>query len=956
MSFEQPWALSLLALLPLFAVLARWSRSGLERGRAMASTILRTLLFAALVLSLAEARWISTSHRTATMFLLDHSLSVPMDVQSRSLEWVKDQLSKLPKDDRAGVIVFGGESMIEISPSDRPALTGPHSVVTRAATDIGAALRLALAVFPEGYQRRIVLLSDGNENRGHALAEAELARAHGAVIDVFPLRYDYADEVWVEALRVPSNPQLKEPFEVSAVVNAQRAGPARLAFYRNGALLALRDVELAQGKNVFTIPQKIEASGLYAYQAVVEKPGDGISQNNEASGVAAARGGSRVAVIPGEAVDAETLVPALRQEGLEPVVVAPESLTGLADLAMFDAIVLANIEAAQLPAGVMPRMEAAVHDAGVGFIMIGGEKSYGPGGYRGTPIEDLLPVTMEQPQRRVLPNGALCLILHTCEIPDGNFWAKEIGLAALNVLTPYDFMGVLNYGMGGESWVFEMQTVTDKPKLANLIQGASPGDMPSFDATLRMAHKGLSGVKAASKHIVIISDADPSGPSQDLVDAIVADRITISTVAIFPHGRSDIEKMATVAAYAKGRFYHVTDPSKLPQIFTKEAATLQRSMIIEGTIPPVVLARSEAIKGIAPAEIPPLHGYVLTATKPLAVTSLGAPIAKKHGDTEADQFDALLVEWTHGLGRTLAFTSDAKPRWAQDWVPWEHYRKFWSQAVRSVLRTVPRAPFAVDTEIQGGKGRIIVDAVDEQGRFLHTLEFAGSVTGPRAGKANLAFRQTGPGRYEAEFEAEDPGLYTVTASFAGAHDEKGYITQGVPLSYAAEYRDLRTNAALLDRLRELTGGRRLSAESPVYAPLPLAAGIATPLWPFLLALVLALFPVDIFIRRVAVEWKPLARRAWTALSLPWKRPLRRPAEMPATIHALARRKEEVRVEQLQPATTPVELDEVAGSPRPLAPAEAGPKSAPPAAATPSPEPADEYMRRLLEAKKKAKEK
>jgi hypothetical protein len=507
-------------------------------------------------------------------------------------------------------------------------------------------------------------------------------------------------------------------------------------------------------------------------------------------------------------------------------------------------------------------------------------------------------------------------------------------------------MGVLDYGTNGDEWIFPLQPVADKAKLKDLIQKASPGDMPGFDGTLQLAHAALKGVNAASRHVVIISDADPSGPSRPLIEAMVKDRITITTVAIGPHGSSDLEKMAAVARVSGGRFYEVKDANTLPQIFIKEAATLQRSMIIEGQVPPVVLAGSDALTGLPRDALPPLLGYTLTTPKPLSRTSLGAPVPKDAGPLEpGDAYDALLVEWTHGLGRTAAFTSDAKPRWARDWVGWTHYRKFWSQLVRSVLRTVPRSPYAVETEIQGGKGRVRVDAVDAEGKFIHTLRFQGSVTGPGGRKDGLQFRQTGPGRYEAEFDATAVGVYSVQGLFEGGPGEKGFLSQSLPLSYAAEYRDLKYNPVLLDRIRERTGGRRLSPDTPVFVPLPGAAGVALPLRPWLLLALLVLFPLDVFVRRVAVDWAALAARLR-------RKPARTAvAPVPESLDRLARARDEVRAE-LKPVQEPVDL----GAPGGSAPA-ARPTEAPPAAPrppAPKPPPATGgTLDRLLDAKKRA---
>ena len=337
MSFGQPWFLLLLLALPLVAVFSRWSRAGLEPGRSVAGSVVRAALVAALALAIADARWVSKSYRTCTIFLLDHSFSIPPDIQRKAFTWISDQLRKLPKDDSAGVVVFGEDAMIEVPPAEKPELTGPTSLVGRTATDIGAAIRLALAVFPPSYQKRIVIVSDGNENRGNAVAEAELARSQGVVIDVLALKYEYPNEVWMEGLLVPPDLIPKEPFDVTAVVNSQQPGPAQLSLFRNGELISHQTVQLNKGKNVFTVKQRVETAGSYAYEAVVEMAGDTVSSNNSAQAFAHAQGEARIALVGGEASDTADLAAALREEGLQATVFQPEQFqAGRVEVADFD--------------------------------------------------------------------------------------------------------------------------------------------------------------------------------------------------------------------------------------------------------------------------------------------------------------------------------------------------------------------------------------------------------------------------------------------------------------------------------------------------------------------------------------------------------------------------------------------------------------------------------------------
>lgn len=937
-----PWALLALAGLPAVWALGRWSRAGLEPGRAIFAGVLRTLIYLAAVLAVADTRWIVKSDKTATVFLLDLSASIPADSQKAAQQYVREQLLKLPSGDLAGMIVFGEQAMIELPPLEDPAFDQPHSVISAAATDLGAAIRLALAWFPEQYQRRIVLISDGNENRGAALAELDQARRHGIQIDVLPVTYEYPGEMWVEELYVPPEVSPKENFDVGVVINAQQAGPATLRLIRNDGLVTEQQLNLVPGKNLYTVRQKLDSAGPQRYEvhlAPAKGAADPVYQNNSAFGISHVRGTAQLMVVAGAPEESRELVAKLNAEGLETVQVEPALLLDhVAEMSHYDAILFVNVGAEQLPSGAMQAVDAAVHDAGVGLLMIGGERSFGPGGFRGTPLEEVLPVTMDQPQRRVLPNGALVLILHTVEIPEGNTWAKEIGLAAMNVLGPKDYFGVSLYnGNGNDQWVFKPRPVDDRATMARLIKNAFPMDMMSFETQMKMAHDELKVLNASAKHVVIISDGDPSGPSQGLLQAAVKDRISVSTVTMFEHDQSTVQKMQDIAKFAGGRHYHISDPRSLPQIFIREAATIRRSMVIEGKFSPAMRPGAEAFKGILPKEVPPLYGYTITNPKETAEILMSGP-----------EGDVIYAQWRYGLGSAAVFTSDAKNRWAKDWVAWPNYQKIWAQIVRTLLRSVNQASYRMNVEVEGGRGHVVIDAVEDDGRYNHTLKFGGSAVVPGTGeRLPLSFRQTTPGRYEASFDARQVGIYSVNALFTDPQGKEGYLSVGAAVPYLAEYRDLKTNRPLLERIASFTGGRMLNLDTKLYTAMAAKVGSLFPLWPWLLGAALCLFPLDIAVRRVALDWADLAAavgrlRARTAAV---------EAPAPEPIRKLLSRKEEVRAETLGAPAGEPEFDLKANPAKPGAPTP--PKNAP----LPPPKPAAEqpdYLKRLMDAKKRAK--
>lgn len=954
LSFQNPWALLALLLVPWFLWMARGSRAGLEPGRAAAAMVIRLLLLGAVVMALADAQWLYETRRTCTLFLVDDSFSIPPEKKKGVLEFVQQKLKELPDGDHAGVIVFGGDAMIEVPPSATPRFDQIHSFVQRSATDLSAAVRLGMAAFPSGYHRRMILMTDGNENRGEVLPEIERARAHGIEVDVIPLGYEYPGEVWIQGLHVPAHLDPKEPFEVTVVVQSEAGGPATLQLSRNGTPVAVKNLQLDKGKNVFILKEKIPMPGPYTYEAVVvARDGrDVISQNNRAFAFTASRGGSKVLIVAdpppeGEPPEHDHLARALAEEGLSPVVMtSDELLARIPEVPEYDLLILVNVPASNLRTNVMHAIEGAVRDAGTGLIAIGGQNSYGPGGYRGTPLEETLPVSMEQPQHRVIPNGALVLILHTCEFADGNYWAKQIALAALNVLTPKDYMGVLYYSMRGEEWLFKPTLAANKAHLAKLIRDASPDDMPSFDGTLQMAHEELVKLEAGTKHIVVISDADPAGPSPELLQAIVKDRISISTVAIQPHSDSDVQKMQAAANVGKGRFYFVDDPTKLPRIFVKEAAVVQRTMVIEDPFRPIVVERPDFLKGIDAEALPPLRGYVLANPKPQAQITM-----------RAKQNDPLLVEWRAGLGKAVAWMSDAKPRWAAEWVAWPQFRKFWAQLARTAVRTVQRGEYAMTVNIDKGRGHVVVDAIEPDGRLVHSLTFRGSVSGPEGSRMPLEFRQTGPGRYEATFEPGEVGIYTVNAAYENERGERGFLTQGTALPYVLEYRDLKTDEALLQRIVDTSGGRLIRGREAIYSAPRRPTASPWPLWPLLLALLAVLFPLDVFVRRVALEWSHVAGLwAWIR-----RRPKAAEAAPATPLTGLVKRKRELR-EAVRPVAMGERVDlyaDLGAPPQHQPAAKEVATAAPPPKAKPAAPPAKQmeeadYLKRLLDAKRKAK--
>lgn len=863
--FARPWALLLGAIAIYLTIrLSRNSLSGQSPGRARFSLYLRIFLITILTLSLADMRLALKAKNLTVLFLADISASVPQAGWEQVLEDYTRRSGDLRKGDQVGLIVFGKDAGVERPPSANlgtpESVTDIHSVIDRDGTDIAGALRLADATFEgiaEDGGRRVVVISDGNANRGDELLEARNLALSGAVVDVFPMHYEYRDEVMVDSLLVPPQVHPEEPYSVVAILRSELDTTGKVQLYENDRLVATRDVELTRGKTRVEFPRVQRDKMRYRYEArlVLDEEHDTLAKNNVGHASTMVRGEARVLFI-GDGTEHAELLESLTGARIVYEVVAPNMVPlDPGEYFLYDCIILANVSSWDLGVDTQKLLHRVVKNLGIGFIMIGGPESFGAGGYKGTPIEKLLPVEMDVKQREIIPNGALGMILHTCEFANGNMWAKRIAQIAIEALTPEDFVGILVWGnTGKDEWGVPMQQVRDKGAIISRIHQLQPRDMQSFAPGMDMALKGLQQVPATSKHMVIISDGDPMPPTKQTMDGLIQAKISVTTICIAPHSGRATGTMKKIAEDTGGNYYFVDDPRKLPQIFFREALKVRRNLITEETFTPAIQFVSDAIRGIEQDGFPPLHGYVITSPKALAETALVS-----HHD------DPILSQWRYGLAKTAAFTSDATGRWAVDWLGWPGFETFWAQLVRSVAHRGGDDIFRVERTIDGERGRLHLDAIDPDGHFIDNLAVSGRVVDPQFEEEVVTFQQTGPGRYEASFNASRSGSYLLSLEYDDGAGFKGGTQTGLNVSYSPEFRHLDSNDERLAALAAATGGRVLTeADDPFDRTFPVRVS-RTPLWEELLWWSLLFFFLDIFLRRVRINLDP-ARQLLRALA------------------------------------------------------------------------------------------
>jgi len=318
----------------------------------------------------------------------------------------------------------------------------------------------------------------------------------------------------------------------------------------------------------------------------------------------------------------------------------------------------------------------------------------------------------------------------------------------------------------------------------------------------------------------------------------------------------DQQKMQGIATVTGGRFYMVNDPNMLPSICIKEAQLNSRSLIQEGSAWDIEIEQSISGPVSAITSVPQVNGYIATGRKGgLAQSPWIVPVQ--------DGNDPLLAWWHFGLGKSVAFTSDLGDRWATSWPNWTGFQEFWEATIRWAMRGSSPPNMMVTSQIEGGRGIVDIEAVDDDASFLNFMQSKAVVIDPSGEAQPLSLQQTGPGRYHAEFDAEEAGAWLVNIAFQDAKGEiAGRIPTAITVPYAQEYASISANSALLHTLANNTGGRILSLSDVDFIDLFDGTNLEVPqspqpIWDLLAILAASILIVDVAIRRLWIDKKSM---------------------------------------------------------------------------------------------------
>ncbi len=852
-SFIYPEALWLLIVPVGMAALALLGPRRLSPARFWSSLVIRTLIATALVFAFAGIQFVRPVDRLTTVFLLDGSDSMPSSTRAQAESFIRAALQAMPADDQAAIVVFGDNALVERVPDSDRRLGRIASIPIASRTNIEAAIQLGIALFPADTQKRLVLLSDGGENSGRALDAARLAASRGIPIDIVDLTLVDADaEVLVTSVEAPNSVRAGQEALVVALVESNVDQRATVRLIDDTGVVEERVLNLTAGTTRVEFLVPIEGNGFRRYRVQVDGERDGRVQNNEAAALIRVQGPPRILLVARNAADARPLATALTAADVIAEIISPEAAPrSLADLSAYDALVLVNTPARALPVGLIQAIPGYVRDLGRGLLMIGGEDSFGVGGYGRTAVEEALPVYMDVRNRELRPDLAIVFVIDKsgsmdachCANPDRSGpitssserkidIAKDAIAQATALLTAQDMLGIVTF----DGAAFPTLAITRGATIEQVMEaigGVEPRGPTNIRAGLLRAEEMLQQVDARIKHMILLTDGWGSGGDQlDLAARFREQGITLTVVAA---GSGSANYLQQLAAEGGGRYYPAADMADVPQIFVQETITTIGNYIVEQPFVPVRYGNSPILAGLT--ETPPLYGYNGSTLKDTAQMLLA---------TEDRQ--PILATWQFGLGRSAAWLSDTKGKWARDWIAWDGFPRFAAQLIGDLTPRQSNQDVAAEVTVAGGETTIRLRTAAGQ----NDLTVTATLIGGNGSRQEVRLTQVAPNQYQTRLESPSPGTYLV--QIAGARGDRVVVqeTAGMVVPYSSEYRSAQANPSLLAELASITNGRQITNPEDIFTRLNRvfsAQEIALPL----LLLALLLLPFDIAARRLMVR-------------------------------------------------------------------------------------------------------
>lgn len=856
-----PLFFGVLLVLPLLAVVSRFTLSDLPGYQRAINLGLRGLVISAIVASLVQVVVTDFDSRISTIFLVDASASFTDEALDDALAHINDAVDEAGDDDEVQVIAFAAHPyMVE------PATDGRFDEIPRLDagddrfdTDISAALRMAYSLFADDHLKRVVLMTDGNETHGDFLAEVNRAADFGIRLFAHTIEFERPPEVLIQNVDAPESVEVGAPFHMTVRIFSTHDDTVDLTLWQGDFRDDDKTAEVSEGITEVRFETEVSEPGFQEFLIEMDVHGrDTHEENNEYVHTAHIRGEPRILYVEGEMRSRHFLERALGDEEFDVETRSPAGVPTTSDeIDAFDLVLLSDVHADDFSDQQMALFDNYVRQMGGGLVMTGGEDSFGSGGWQGTVVEDLMPVSFESQEQHDTPSLAVLLVIDRSGSMSEHRrieLAREAARAAVRELEDDAEVGILAFDHEVTT-ITPIQPVANRARILNQIDRIQIRGGTDIARALDASYEKIAFNPARVRHVILLTDgiSPEDNIFTEIMPSMRIEDITVTTVAVGQGSETSL--MRRVADAGNGRFYFTDRPYAVPQIFIDETRAVSQSSLIEEPIQAQVTGRAQFMQGIDWDQAPYLMGYVSTTPRPEADILL-----------TTDDGDPLLARRRVGMGQTIAFTSDIKNRWGANWVRWSGYPQLWRQLVRDTMRTDDRDHLPMRTEIVQDRGRVVVDAIGPDDRFINDLDSTLDITDPDGETRQVDLHQIAPGRYETTFELGAYGSYELTATHTRGGDNFAVSHNSLAYPYPRGLSFTQPNTALVEQAVELASGTLNPDPAQLFDPDGEEVRYRRQLWPYFAGLALLLLILDLGMRRVRlsgstdISWQDLVGR------------------------------------------------------------------------------------------------
>lgn len=822
--------------------------------------VVRCLLFLIVILAMAGISVTKKQKKTETIFLVDVSDSMSGN-QKELEEYIRKMVGEMPEKNLCGVVAFGKDTAVDQFLSDKKIFSKFTVQPVTTATNIEKAVQSAASMFDEGVTKRLVLITDGSENEGSMSLCATVLK--GNEVELYAVSMEDSigtnSEVYIDDLSAPNIIHVGDHYNVSVSVTSNVETDAVLSLYAGRNLKGQQEIHLNKGKNQFVFEDTGVEGTIAQYKAVIEPQEDTIAVNNTYVTYADIEAKPRVLFVEGKADEGKEFEKVLTAANIDYDKVTPKGApVSLSELNQYKAVITLDVYYDDLREGFVKSLESYVKDFAGGYICIGGENSYALGNYRGTVLEDILPVNMDLQGEKEIPKMAMAMVIDQsgsmCEPSEDNTsvtgldLAKQAAISGVSELRNSDEAGILAFD-DTYHWIVPIAQLSDVEKVKDEISTIAYGGGTSIYPAFQEAYSQILKSDAKIKHIILLTDGQDEYNRYDSLFHLVNQAgITVSTVAVGKE--ADQKTLSNIAQQCGGRYYYTDVNNSIPRIFAQEVYLSTNTYLINEEFYPTITSNNEMIKEVFDEGCPALYGYIATTPKQTADVIL-----------ESAGGDPVLSTWQCGLGRTVAWNSDGTNEWTADYATWDNYPMLWSNIINYVTSDTGLGEDNLEVVKEGNAAVISYETKD----YDKNTKVAAVVTDENGNTKEVSLDAVKPGVFETNVDMDEIGIYSVSVrKMSGKEVEKNYNT-AYANQYSAEYQfgDSETDFAAFVKQ---AGGKEITLKDNIWKENQSAVKSKVSLTIPLLILAVLLLLFDIVIRRFSLDILSYLKKGWNVVN------------------------------------------------------------------------------------------